>query len=102
MFDGDSAYTRITETSEEIIRIATTDYLINGGNGYTMLTTNGEDVLDGPGDNVADLLAAQFTQDYVTQNGTNFQIDPNNPRIIQCEVVNCAGTVAPLFAPCCV
>lgn len=102
LFDGDSAYTRITETSEEIIRIATTDYLINGGNGYTMLTTNGVDVLDGPGDNVADLLAAQFTKDYETQSGTNFQIDPNNPRIIQCEFVNCAGTVAPLFSPCCV
>lgn len=101
LFDGDSTYTRITETSEEIIRIATTDYLIAGGNGYTMLTTNGVDVLDGPGDNVADLLAGQIRLDFANQGGTNFAIDPNEPRIIQCELINCGGSVAPLFAPCC-
>ena len=56
LFDGDVNYTQITDTNEQIIRIATTDYLINGGNGYTMLTNNGINVLDGPGGDVAGLL----------------------------------------------
>lgn len=102
LFDGDTAYTQITSTSEEIIRIATTDYLIQGGNGYTMLTTTGTDVLDGPGDNVADIFAKQMRLDYESPSGgTNFQIDPNDPRIIQCENVNCGGVVDSLRQPCC-
>jgi len=102
LFDGDVNYTQITDTSEQIIRIATTDYLINGGNGYTMLTNNGVNVLDGPGGDVAGLFADQLSLAYIAQGGTNFQIDPNDPRIIQCEVVNCGGIVAPVSEPCCV
>jgi 2',3'-cyclic-nucleotide 2'-phosphodiesterase (5'-nucleotidase family) len=102
LFDGDVNYTEITAASEDIIRIATTDYLIQGGNGYTMLANNGVDVLDGPGDPVADVFAEQLQLDYEANGGTTFQIDVNNPRIIQCELVTCGGAVAPLYAPCCV